>query len=91
MVYRGHVRNGRIEMDDPVGLPEGARVELNVVSSESPTADVKSQPLDAAERAMSLEEEIDRIRADVPDSEWEKLPADLSDQLDHYIYGLPKE
>ena len=35
--------------------------------------------------------EIDRIWADVPDSEWEKLPADLSDQLDHYIYGLPKE
>lgn len=91
MVYRGHVRNGRMELDDPVGLPEGAKVELNVVSSESPTADVKSQPVDAGERALSLEEEIDRIMADVPESEWATLPSDLSDQLDHYIYGTPRQ
>jgi len=91
MVYRGHVRNGRIELDDPVGLPEGAKVELNVVTSESSGEDTRSKPVDAAERTLSLEEEIDRIMADVPESEWAKLPPDLSDQLDHYIYGTPRQ
>ena len=30
-----------------------------------------------------------RIVADVPQEEWDRLPADLTDHLDHYIYGLP--
>jgi hypothetical protein len=37
--------------------------------------------------ARSLEEKIAAIVAAVPEAEWEKLPADLSDNLDHYIYG----
>ena len=28
--------------------------------------------------------------ADVPQEEWDRLPADLTDHLDHYIYGTPK-
>jgi hypothetical protein len=27
----------------------------------------------------------------VPDSEWERVPADLSLNLDHYLYGLPRQ
>ena len=27
---------------------------------------------------------------DVPDEEWDKLPTDLAEQHDHYIYGTPK-
>jgi len=26
----------------------------------------------------------------VPKGEWDRLPADLSDNLDHYIYGTPR-
>lgn len=37
-----------------------------------------------------IEERILATFADVPDSEWERLPADLSDNLDHYIYGTPR-
>jgi hypothetical protein len=36
MVYRGHVRNGRIELDKDVRLPEGAQVEVAVVSEVGP-------------------------------------------------------
>lgn len=79
MVYRGHVHNGRIELDDQVSLPEGARVELTLVS-ESPSND-EDRP---------IEDVLAEIAARNPESEWEKLPADLSDQLDHYIYGTPK-
>ena len=30
------------------------------------------------------------IAKDVPDSEWEKFPADFSQNIDHYLYGTPK-
>jgi Arc/MetJ-type ribon-helix-helix transcriptional regulator len=35
-------------------------------------------------------EEILELTADVPDEEWDKLPTDLAEQHDHYIYGTPK-
>ncbi len=35
-------------------------------------------------------EEILELTADVPDAEWDKLPTDLAEQHDHYIYGTPK-
>jgi hypothetical protein len=28
--------------------------------------------------------------AAVPDEEWDRLPADLAEQHDHYLYGVPK-
>ena len=34
--------------------------------------------------------EIDRIFADVPAEAWEETPRDLSEQHDHYIYGVEK-
>ncbi len=27
----------------------------------------------------------------VPEEEWERVPEDLCEQLDHYVYGLPKQ
>ena len=33
---------------------------------------------------------IFEIFADVPKEDWRKVPRDLSYNLDHYIYGLPK-
>jgi Arc/MetJ-type ribon-helix-helix transcriptional regulator len=35
-------------------------------------------------------ERIQDLTADVPDEEWDKLPTDLAEQHDHYIYGTPK-
>jgi predicted DNA-binding antitoxin AbrB/MazE fold protein len=31
MTYRGHIHNGVVVLDEPVTLPEGAKVEVNVV------------------------------------------------------------
>ena len=39
--------------------------------------------------APTIEDEFS-ILADVPREEWDRLPADLSEHLDHYIYGTPK-
>jgi Arc/MetJ-type ribon-helix-helix transcriptional regulator len=35
-------------------------------------------------------EQFQEISRSVPESEWDKLPADASEQHDHYIYGTPK-
>ena len=40
--------------------------------------------------ARPIEEILAELAAEVPPEEWKKLPADLSDNLDHYIYGTPK-
>ena len=38
-----------------------------------------------------LLESADRIAAEVPASELEKLPTDGGQNLDHYLYGAPKQ
>lgn len=58
-----------------------------------PVEDVTTTPGQTTPRdqsTSSIEAEIERIWRDVPDSEWARLPGDLSDHLDHYLYGVPK-
>jgi Arc/MetJ-type ribon-helix-helix transcriptional regulator len=50
-----------------------------------PTADEAVAPA-----PKPIWEEILELTADVPDEEWDKLPTDLAEQHDHYIYGTPK-
>ena len=40
--------------------------------------------------ARSIEEIIAELANQVPREEWDRLPSDLSDNLDHYLYGSPK-
>jgi hypothetical protein len=40
--------------------------------------------------ARPIEEIIAEIAGQVPEEEWDRLPPDLSEQHDHYIYGTPK-
>jgi hypothetical protein len=45
----------------------------------------------AAETARKpIWERILERSAAIPDEEWDKLPTDLAEQHDHYIYGTPK-
>lgn len=39
----------------------------------------------------SIWEELDEIAKQVPEEEWERVPADGSEQHDHYLYGAPKK
>lgn len=89
MVYRGYVRNGKVELEDAPVLPEGAEVELSVVREPDGDGNGMSGRAEARHGLLSLQAELDRIWADVPESEWDKLPPDLTDQLDHYVYGTP--
>lgn len=83
MTYRGHVKNGAILLDERVALPEGTAVDVTVLK---PVA-----PLTETPNGGSLEERLAAIWKDVPADEWAKLPNDLTDHLDHYIYGTPKQ
>ena len=41
--------------------------------------------------APRIEDEIAEIAAGVSAAAWERLPKDLNDQLDHYLYGAPRQ
>jgi hypothetical protein len=43
-----------------------------------------------AQQPRPIWEEIQDLTVDVPDEEWDKLPTDLAEQHDHYLYGTPK-
>jgi hypothetical protein len=40
--------------------------------------------------APKIEDVLAAIAAEVPQEEWDRLPADLTDDLDHYLYGTPR-
>ena len=52
---------------------------------------VRPSKTDFDHSARSIEDEIADIAADVPDEAWQALPKDLTDQLDHQLYGTPKQ
>jgi len=71
----------------PVDLPENCEVVLQVqVSGGQPAA--TSTP---DKSAQTIETRLAALAAQVPAEQWEQLPPDLGDQLDHYIYGTPKQ
>jgi len=55
-------------------------VEMNFVSEER-QYDRTARP---------IEEILEELAKEVPQEEWDKLPDDLTDNLDHYLYGTPK-
>ncbi len=78
MVYRGHVENGMVRLDDSPALPEGAAVEVRLLSGVTPQAEAGKIP--------SIYERLKHFVGKV-----EGLPPDASVNLDHYLYGLPKQ
>jgi hypothetical protein len=40
--------------------------------------------------ARPIEDILEELASEIPQSEWDRLPSDLSDNLDHYLYGTPK-
>jgi hypothetical protein len=40
--------------------------------------------------APPIEEILSDLANEIPEEEWDKLPSDLTDNLDHYLYGTPK-
>ena len=85
MTYRGHVENGVILLDGEIRLPDGAIVRVTLDSAALPG------PAAAEKNGPTMEEKLAAIWADVPATEWARIPIDLTDHLDHYLYGTPKQ
>ncbi|MBT9132891.1 MAG: hypothetical protein DDT32_02229 [Syntrophomonadaceae bacterium] len=67
--------------------PQGKPLRIMQVS-DLQVLPVGETPFDIS--ARSIWEEIAEIAESIPREEWDKLPSDLTDNLDHYIYGSPK-
>jgi hypothetical protein len=62
------------------------KVRLKHKIKESQTTDAQQSP-----SLPSFLQFVDEISAQIPNEEWAKLPKDLSKNLDHYLYGAPKD
>jgi hypothetical protein len=81
MTLRGRIKNGKILLDKPKALPEGTEVEIRPVKKPRKAAKKpksKTRPRSLAERYAPF---IGKAKG---------LPSDMSINLDHYLYGLPK-
>jgi len=78
MVYHGHIKEGRVVLDEPVTLPEGAAVSVEVVVTRSNGSESGDTSTTLGERLLKLSGIL------------EGMPEDGSRNHDHYIYGKPK-
>ena len=77
MVYRGHIKDGRIELDEQVRLPEGAPVEVTITPQPPAVQEDELGP--------TLYERLKPVIGIA-----KGLPPDASINVDHYLYGHPK-
>ncbi len=63
----------------------GQRLHIVITQAENPA---EATP-DAAPRQLTIEEKILARFSHIPSEERANIPADLSDNLDHYLYGWP--
>ena len=83
MTVRGKVKKGKVVLDNPKALAEGTEVVVRPVRKAGKSAKgggkkKKQPPRSLAERYAAF---IGKAK---------ELPADMSVNLDHYLYGLPK-
>jgi hypothetical protein len=69
------------------------RKELGLPDNDESWARIRRELDEMAKLPGDLSDllaEMDRLSAMVPMEEWDALPTDLSENLDHYLYGVPK-
>jgi hypothetical protein len=71
MTLRGHIEKGAVVLDEPVNLPDGVQVRVEVSGTGRPKTPGEAL-MKYAGKAMSL-------------------PAEASENLEHYLYGHPKQ
>lgn len=84
MTYRNFARlqvHGRGEFAD------GRLKRIVKIHQTKTVLDKREKPPDY----RPIEEKIRDIFKDTPEEEWAKLPPDLIENLDHYLYGTPKK
>ena len=78
---------------------ERLKQDLAQIEAAKTTSDQDQSLIDAAAKeensdpstAQPFWENIAEIGAQIPESEWAKIPRDLATNFEHYMYGAPKE
>ena len=76
MTYRGHVHNGVVVLEEPIVLPEGASVEIDLVDDDK----------EAKESGDTLYEQLAPLVGAA-----KGLPPDLATNHDLYLHGQFKK
>ncbi len=84
MTVRGKIKNGKVVLDNPQAIPEGAEVEVRPVKKRKAPAKPRKSAKRTKPRSLA-----ERLRPFIGKATG--LPADMSVNLDHYLYGLPKK
>lgn len=98
MTFRGHIKDGKVVVDDRIDLPNGTEVDISL-SERAETSRKRRKPAkgatskakkSVAKRGRSSESAtlLDRYSAIVGIAE--DLPRDLAEQHDHYARGTRK-
>ena len=89
---RARYANGVITPLEPLDLPEGCEVTVNVpVSAAAVDAPAPALTSPAYLRKPRILEIIEEIHRDYPPDEWGEHPADYVRNKKHYLYGHAKE
>ena len=83
MPIKGKIKDGKVILDDASAFPEGAEVEVRPVKNGKRSAQTAKG---GKRRPRSLAERLGPFIGQA-----EGLPPDASVNLDHYLYGLPKQ
>ncbi len=81
---------------EPIDLEDGEEVTLHIENGASldfklPVTPSLPKAHPPGSETHPIIELIDRLREEMPESDDDILPPDLSKNIDHYLYGAPKE
>lgn len=76
----------KVESGEYRSADEVIREGLELLSAKD---SLKGQEREEA-HSLDLAELFERIAKEIPEEEWDKIPTDLAQNLDHYLYGSAK-
>lgn len=89
----GVIHGKIIELEHEPGLPDGQAVAVTIQQTTGPRPVIGSgvAPAAADNGGRPIEEVLASLAAKVLPEDWKHLPADLTDDLDHHIFGTPNK
>lgn len=89
---RARYANGVVTPLEPLDLPEGCEVTVNVpVSAAAADPPTPASPSPAHSHKPRILEIIEEIHREFPPEQWGEHPTDYVRNKKHYLYGHPKE
>lgn len=82
--------NNTTNSHQAVAILESLGFETRYASENRGTTTANDRLTEESDGGESIVDIVSRISETVPDSEWAKIPSDLSKNLDHYLYGHKK-